>query len=105
MYVIGINENDFIKIHSNPIYKYSEISMCVSMVEYNAILTKATFLPSYESASNMLTFIKDNVDDLKFENKNLLDSIIEKSSFNKYEYITQLKIFRLNPEEIKRQGE
>lgn len=102
MYVIGISENDFIKIYSNPIYKYSSISTCIDMVEYNTILTQATFFPSHESASDMLTFIKDNVGDLKFENKNLLDGIIEKKSFDRYKYVTQLKIFRLNPEEIKR---
>ena len=108
MFVIGINEFEFLKVTrkvrlydyeiSSGVTQTKKESVEVAKVKYDADLDEASMFKNYEDAKATVKEIQDNIENIKFENQNdLLNILDENDGFNKKKYSKQLKIYELEP--------
>lgn len=107
MYLIGINDFDFIKItHQSTMCDGKHIWNEVRNLEYETPLHEATIIPNYESAEKLLKEIQDNVEKIKVSNNNIIGEILDKDNgFDKTKYVKELKIYELIPTLVDKDGE
>lgn len=95
MYVIGVNETDFIKIKTNTIMGYCNIRFEIEHVTYGCSMPKASIFTDYERAIKIVEEIKNRKDEIWFEAYNILDEILDKGKdFD----VEKLKVYRLIPQ-------
>lgn len=97
MYVIGVNEWDFINVILNKQFDVIE------RIQYNANLGEATIFPNYEIANEILKEIKKRKNKILFRNNLVLEGILDKRNGKKFNVDT-LKIYELVPTECKNIG-
>lgn len=99
MYVIGKSDYDFIKItRTDTMYDGQKIWYEIKNIEYETPLDKATIIPDYEKAVDLLKEIQDNAKAITFSNHSVIGQILDKESFfDKTSYSKELKIFELIP--------
>lgn len=100
MYVIGRGEYDLIKIVDAEIYGVDSIETKVFGVNYEADMNEATIITDYDRAKKLRTEIQENVDEISFKNASILFNILENETFDKSEYVKELKIFQLTVLEV-----
>lgn len=98
MYIIGSSYIDFAKI--DKIYILDDNLDCnpgYLCVEYNHTLKDATMYSSLDDARKIIKKIREEVEEIYFKDgESCLDLQID--NFDKYEYVENLKIFRIEPE-------
>lgn len=92
MYVIGINEYDFLRIIME--------SDKVEKVRYECYLGNATIFPAYEIAVEILKEIKERKNEILFMNDNPICQILDKKKGKEFN-VDELKIYNLVPTECK----
>ena len=100
MYVIGVNEFDFVNIESRTMMTWESRKVWneVEMVTYECDLTKATIFPDYELAVKIVEEIKTRKDEIKFENDNIIWQILDKENGKEFD-VDKLKVYELIPTE------
>ena len=100
MYVIGINEFDFVNIKSRTMMTCESCKVLndVEMVTYECNLTKATIFPDYELAAKIVEEIKTRKDEIKFENDNIIWQILDEEHGKEFD-VDKLKVYELIPTE------
>ena len=100
MYVIGVNEFDFVNIKSRTMMTWESCKVCndVERVTYECNLTKATIFPDYELAAKIVEEIKTRKDEIKFENDNIMWQILDKENGKEFD-VDKLKVYELIPTE------
>ena len=100
MYVIGVNEWDFVNIKSRTMmtWESSKVWNEVERVTYECNLTKATIFPDYELAAKIVEEIKTRKDEIKFENGNIIGQILDKEHGKEFD-VDKLKVYELIPTE------
>ena len=100
MYVIGVNEFDFVNIKSRTMMTWESCKVCndVERVMYECNLTKATIFPDYELAAKIVEEIKTRKDEIKFENDNIMWQILDKENGKEFD-VDKLKVYELIPTE------
>ena len=100
MYVIGVNEWDFVSIKSRTIMTRESCKVCneVERIAYGCDLTKATIIPDYELATKIVDEIKARKDEIKFENGNIIGQILDKEHGKEFD-VDKLKVYELIPTE------
>lgn len=100
MYVIGINEWDFINIKSRPMMTCEDCRVWneVEKVTYECNLPKATIFPDYELATKIVEEIKSRKNEIKFENDNIIGQILDKEHEKEFD-VYKLKVYELIPTE------
>lgn len=102
MYVIGLNEWNFLKIKLRTMMSWEECLDEIVKVYYECDLTTASVLPNYEDAENLLEKIKNIKNENIFENNSIIGQIIDEKNGNRIR-VDELKIYELIPMEIKNQ--
>ena len=100
MYVIGVNEWDFVNIKSRTMMTWESCKVWneVERVTYECNLTKATIFPDYELATKIVEEIKTRKDEIKFENDNIIGQILDKEHGKEFD-VDKLKVYELIPTE------
>ena len=100
MYVIGVNEWDFVSIKSRSMITWESCKVWneVERVAYGCDLTKATIIPDYELATKIVDEIKARKDEIKFENGNIIGNILDKEHGKEFD-VDKLKVYELIPTE------
>lgn len=100
MYVIGVNEWDFVNIKSRTMMTWQSYKTWneVEKVTYECNLTKATILPDYELAVKIVEEIKTRKDEIEFENDSIIGQILDKEHGNEFN-VDALKVYELVPTE------
>ena len=100
MYVIGVNEWDFVSIKSRTMMARESCKVCneVERIAYGCDLTKATIIPDYELATKIVDEIKARKDEIKFENGNIIGQILDKEHGKEFD-VDKLKVYELIPTE------
>ena len=100
MYVIGVNEWDFVNIKSRIMMTWESCKVWneVERVAYECNLTKATIFPDYELAIKIVEEIKIRKDEIKFENDNIIGQILDKEHGKEFD-VDKLKVYELIPTE------
>lgn len=100
MYVIGVNEWDFVSIKSRAMMTWGSCKVWneVESVAYECDLTKATIIPDYELATKIVDEIKTRKDEIKFENGNIIGQILDKEHGKEFD-VDKLKVYELIPTE------
>lgn len=100
MYVIGVNECDFVNIKSRTMMTWESYKVWneVGRVTYECNLTKATIFPDYELAIKIVEEIKSRKDEIKFENDNIIGQILDKEHGKEFD-VDKLKVYELIPTE------
>lgn len=103
MYVIGLNEWDFIKVELKTMMIWETCKICneVKKVTYECNLTKATIFPDYELATKIVEAIKTRKDEIQFENDNIIGQILDKEHGKEFD-VDKLKVYELVPTECSR---
>lgn len=98
MYVIGSSHIDFAKI--DEIYILDDNLDCnpgYLNVEYNHTLKDATMYSSLDDARKIIKKIREEVEEIYFKDGESCLAL-QIDNFDKYEYVENLKIFRIEPE-------
>ena len=105
MYVIGVNEWDFVNIKSRTMMTWESCKTWneVEKVTYEYNLAKATILPDYELATKIVEEIRTRKDEIKFVNDNIIGQILDKENGIKFD-VDKLKVYELVPTECKEQS-
>ena len=100
MYVIGVNEWDFVSIKSRTMMTRESCKVCneVERVAYGCDLAKATIIPDYKLATKIVDEIKARKDEIKFENGNIIGQILDKEHGKEFD-VDKLKVYELIPTE------
>ena len=100
MYVIGVNEFDFVNIESRTMMTWESYKVWndVERVTYECNLIKATIFPDYELAAKIVEEIKTRKDEIKFENDNIMWQILDKENGKEFD-VDKLKVYELIPTE------
>ena len=100
MYVIGVNEWDFVSIKSRTMMTLESCKVCneVERIAYGCDLTKATIIQDYELATKIVDEIKTKKDEIKFENSNIIGQILDKKHGKEFD-VDKLKVYELIPTE------
>lgn len=94
MYVIGVNETDFIKIKTNTIMGYCNIRFEIEHVTYGCSMPKASIFTDYERAVKILNEIQERKSEITFQNKSIIGEILDRG---KEFDVDKLKVYRLIP--------
>lgn len=100
MYVIGVSDNSLIKIIKlDTLFDWKDLLTVIKAIEYDVSLAnQATIFPDIKRAKRTLEDIKNNVENIQFENNSLFGKIFdEDNGFNKLSYVKELKLFELLP--------
>lgn len=102
MYVIGLNEWNFLKIKLRTMMPWEACKTWNEIVKvyYECDLNTASVLPNYEDAENLLEKIKNIKNENIFENNNIIGQIVDEKNGNRIK-VDELKIYELIPMEIK----
>ena len=102
MYVIGINEWNFVNIKSRTMMTWESCKVWneVKKVTYECDLDKATIFPDYELAAKILEEIKTRKDEIILENESIIGQILDRKN-NKVFDVGELKVYELIPMECK----
>ena len=103
MYVIGVNEYEFLNIESKTMMTPGIISDYWNEIEkitYDCNLSKATIYSDYDTAAKILEEIKNKKDENYFRTNNIIGRIINEEKGNKFD-VDALKIYELVPTECK----
>ena len=97
MYVIGINDYNLIKLIK--IETNNDMLTVIKTIEYDITsVDEATVFPDIKIAKKFLEKIKNNVENIEFENENVFGQIFDKDNgFDKLSYAKELKLFELVP--------
>ena len=100
MYIIGVNEFDFVNIKSRTMMTWgsSKVWNEVEKVIYECNLSKATIFSDYELATKIVEEIKTRKDEIKFENDNIIGQILDKEHGKEFD-VDKLKVYELIPTE------
>ena len=100
MYVIGVNEWDFVNIKSRTMMTWEHCKTWneVEKVTYECNLTKATIFPDYELATKIVEEIKTRKDEISFENDNIIGQILDEEYGKEFD-VDALKVYELVPTE------
>ena len=100
MYVIGVNEWDFVNIKSRTMMTWESCKVWneVKRVTYECNLTKATIFPDYELAIKIVEEIKIRKDEIQFENDNIIGQILDEKHGKEFD-VDKLKVYELVPTE------
>ena len=100
MYVIGVNEWDFVSIKSRAMMTCESCKVLneVEIVTYECNLYKATIFPDYELATKIVDEIKARKDEIIFENDNIIGQILDKEHGKEFD-VDKLKVYELIPTE------
>ena len=102
MYVIGMNEWDFLNIKTRTMMTWKSCKTWneVEKVIYECNLCKATIFPDYENAAKIVEEIKKRKTEIQFENDNILGQILDDEKGKEFD-VDALKIYELIPTECK----
>lgn len=102
MYVIGINEWDFLNIETRTLTRLESYNIwCeVKKVTYKCNLSKATIFPDYESTVKTVEEIKKRKSEIEFKNDSIIGQIIDEEKGKEFD-VEALKIYELIPTECK----
>lgn len=102
MYVIGINECDFVNIRSRTMKKQGicKVWSEVERVIYGCSLSRAKIFPNYDTAAEIVEEIKNRKDEILFENRSIIGQILDKEKGKEFD-INALKVYELVPTECK----
>ena len=105
MYVIGINELDFLNIKTRTMMTWVSCKTWneVEKVVYECDLSEATILSDYELATKIVEEIRTRKDEIKFVNDNIIGQILDKENGIKFD-VDKLKVYKLVPTECKEQS-
>lgn len=100
MYVIGVNECDFVNIKQRAmiIWESCKTWNKVEKVTYECNLTKATIFPNHELATKIVEEIKARRNEIVFENDNIIGLILDKEKGKEFN-VDELKVYELVPME------
>lgn len=100
MYVIGVNEWDFVNIKSRTMMIWESCKTWneVEKVTYECNLSKATIFPDYELATKIVEEIKARKNEIVFENENIIGQILDKEKGKEFD-VDGLKVYELVPTE------
>lgn len=100
MYVIGVDEWDFVNIKSRTMMTWESCKTRneIENVTYECNLTKATIFPYYELATKIVDEIKTRKDEIKFENDNIIGQILDEEHEKEFD-VNKLKVYELIPTE------
>lgn len=94
MYVIGVEEQNLIRIQSRTRLGYREILREVEKVMYGCGLARATFFPNYELATEAVEKIKYKKKDIVFENDDFIGYMLD-VEYGKNFDVEKLKVYEL----------
>lgn len=102
LYVIGVNEYDFIKVGGIMVpsnsKEYIGLNDYITNVYYEVSVEQASKYFSWQDAENHLIQIKQNIENIQFNNDNVIGNVIDKENgFDKFSYANSLKIYNLVP--------
>ena len=102
MYVIGLNEWNFLKIKLRTMMLWETCKTWneLEKIHYECDLNTATVLPNYKNVENLLEEIKNRKNEIVFENNNIIGQIIDRKNGYRIN-VDELKIYELVPTEIK----
>ena len=102
MYVIGVNECDFVNIRSRTMIKQGTCKVWseVERVIYGCSLSRAKIFPNYDTAAEIVNEIKSRKDEIKFENDSIIGQILDKEHEREFD-VDALKVYELVPTECK----
>ena len=105
MYVIGVNEWDFVNIKSRTMMTWESCKTWneVEKVIYECDLSEATIFSDYELATKIVEEIRTRKDEIKFVNDNIIGQILDKENGIKFD-VDKLKVYELVPTECKEQS-
>lgn len=105
MYVIGVNEWDFVNIKSRTMMTWESCKTWneVEKVIYECDLSEATIFSDYELATKIVEEIKTRKDKIKFENDNIIGQILDEEHGEVFD-VDKLKVYELVPTECKEQS-
>ena len=105
MYVIGVNEWDFLNIKSRTMMTWESCKTWneVEKVIYECDLSEATIFSDYELATKIVEEIKTRKDKIKFENDNIIGQILDEEHGEVFD-VDKLKVYELVPTECKEQS-
>ena len=105
MYVIGVNEWDFLNIKSRTMMTWESCKTWneVEKVIYECDLSEATIFSDYELATKIVEEIKTRKDKIKFENDNIIGQILDEEHGEVFD-VDKLKVYELVPSECKEQS-
>lgn len=105
MYVIGVNEWDFVNIKSRTMMTWESCKTWneIEKVTYECNLTKATIFSDYELATKIVEEIKARKDEIEFENDNIIGQILDEEHGEVFD-VDKLKVYELVPAECKEQS-
>ena len=102
MYVIGMNECDFVNIQLRTMMTWEPCKIWneVERVIYECALSEATIFSDYEMATKIVEEIKRRKNEILFKNNNVIGQILDKDSGKEID-VDELKIYELIPTECK----
>ena len=103
MYVIGINDFEFLNIESKTMMTpgfRSNYWNEIEKVTYGCDLSKTTIYSDYDTAAKILEEIKNKKDEIYFRTDNIIGRLINEEKGNKFD-VDALKIYELVPTECK----
>lgn len=100
MYVIGVNEWDFINVKNKVMMTYEscEIWEEIERVIYECNLVNATFFSNYKLATKIIEEIKARKNYIIFENNDILGKILDEEQRKEFN-VDLLKVYELIPTE------
>ena len=103
MYVIGINDFEFLNIESKTMMTpgfRSNYWNEIEKITYDCSLSKATFYSDYDTAFKILEEIKNRRKEIHFRTDNIIGRLINEEKGNKFD-VDALKIYELVTTEYK----
>lgn len=102
MYVIGVNEWDFLNIKSRTMMVCESCVILneIEKVIYGCSLWNATIFSDYENAAKIVEKIKESKNDILFENDSIIGQILDKEKMEEFD-VNALKVYELVPTECK----
>ena len=100
MYVIGVNEWDFVNIKSRTMMTWESCKTWneIEKITYECNLTKATIFPDHELATKIVEEIIARRNEIVFENDNIIGHILDKEKGKEFD-VDELKVYELVPVE------
>lgn len=99
MYLIGINDFEFIKVtYNKTMYDGKSIWTEIRNLEYGTPMHEATIVPDYEIAEELLKEIQNNVEKIRWTSSSIIGEIFDRENgFDSKEYVSKLKVYELIP--------
>lgn len=100
MYVIGVNEWDFINVKKRVMTTYESCKFWeeIERVMYECNLSNATIFSDYKLATKTIEEIKVRKGDIVFENNDILGKILDEEQEKEFN-VDSLKVYELIPTE------